>query len=100
MSISTGVGDDLFTVVQTHVGTAPTAPGADPTDLVLSTGDGNDRVAVRAIEDPASIDTGEGNDTVYVGSKAGIWDVHNAPLTEDFRFINTNGTTRSEEQHA
>ena len=60
--ITTGSGDDLFTIVNTHTGTTE-----------LSTTGGNDDIAVRTISGATTIDAGTGNDIVAVGSTAGLW---------------------------
>ena len=62
LQITTGNGNDLFTVESTHAGTTE-----------LSTTGGADRIAVRTISGATTIDAGSGNDTVDVGSTAGLW---------------------------
>ena len=73
--ITLGGGNDLFTILTTHAGTTE-----------LNTGEGNDRIALRAINGATRVMTGAGDDTVKVGSLAGVW------KTVPGQFINVNGT--------
>ena len=62
VNITTGDGNDLFTIVNTHTGTTS-----------LSTTGGADQIAVRSISGATTINAGDGNDVVDVGSTAGVW---------------------------
>ena len=60
--MTTGNGNDVFTVAGTQPGTTE-----------LSTTGGADQIAVRAISGNTTIHAGSGNDTISVGSTAGLW---------------------------
>ena len=62
LNVTLNSGVNTFTIVGTHAGTTN-----------VSTGAGNDRVAVRSIVGPTNVDTGANDDVVYVGSEAGLW---------------------------
>ena len=72
LTVNLDSGDNTFTIVGTHAGTT-----------LLTTGAGNDHVAIRSISGVTTIQTGSGDDVVNVGSEAGSW----AP-----GFIDVNGT--------
>ncbi|HKI91579.1 MAG TPA: hypothetical protein VJ986_04710, partial [Gaiellaceae bacterium] len=57
-----GAGNDQVTVASTHTGAT-----------TISTGDGNDTVAVQSISGATTISLGAGNDAAGVGSWAGFW---------------------------
>ena len=63
VNVSTGSGHDLVTIENTHAGTT-----------TLSTGNGDDRIAIRTIAGATTVKTGDGTDTVAVGSQAGLWE--------------------------
>src|SRR4030095_5717248 len=82
VNVATGSGHDLVTVENTHAGTT-----------TVSTGEGNDRIAIRTIEGATTVETDGGDDTIHVGSLAGAWETDTtAGLIE---FINVNGTVNA-----
>ncbi|MBS0265809.1 MAG: VCBS repeat-containing protein, partial [Planctomycetes bacterium] len=79
LSLSTNVGADQVTVLNTHAGLTTISTGDDDDTVLVAkttgalnvfTEAGSDTIQVRAIAATTTINTGEGNDVVNVGSLA------------------------------
>ncbi|MFC1533492.1 hypothetical protein ACFL7M_09040, partial [Thermodesulfobacteriota bacterium] len=76
VDVTLGTGDNLVTVVNTHLAITE-----------INTGSGEDRIAIRDIEGETTINGDDGNDLIHVGSFSGLWET----ATDTFEFMNVNG---------
>ncbi len=87
LTIQGGSGNNIYTIVQTQLGNFG-MPGTDSTSVTLSTGNGNDLVAVDSIQSPVTVNAGNGQDTIDIGTLAGLWP--NLP-SDDLALLSVNG---------
>ena len=83
VTIDTGAGTDLFTIIQTD------AEAGDDVEVVLNTAAGDDRIAVNAAALDVTINSGGGDDIISIGSEAGL--IETDTVARTFEFLNVGG---------